>query len=251
MKSNITVFNFSGIYEFESFYRTDKGSYFCDLTGLTGTNCMCDDTARDEIQRLIVEKNISAGGLHFIDSGNYHYMSSILTGFVEEPFSLVVLDHHPDMQRPMFGDILSCGGWVMDAAEKSVNLRDIHVIGADKGLISKLEEEDRNRAIFYDSDRAMDSLSKIEQPVYLSIDKDVLIRDELITNWDQGDMRIEELFEYVKKLMATHRIIGVDICGECSRDQEDIDFDKAVQGNDDFNRRIIELFEDNEKGTGE
>ena len=139
----------------------------------------------------------------------------------------------------------------MDAAEKNENLRDIHVIGADNGLISQLEEEDRNRAVFYDSYRAMEALFKIEGPVYLSIDKDVICRDELITNWDQGDMKTDELLGFVKKLAETHCLIGVDICGECAGDQEDIDFDKAVQGNDDFNRRIIELFEDKEKGTGQ
>ena len=31
---------------------------------------------------------------------------------ITEPFSLVLFDRHPDTQRPSFGDITSCGGWV-------------------------------------------------------------------------------------------------------------------------------------------
>ena len=107
----------------------------------------------------------------------------------------MVLDHHPDMQAPMFGDILSCGGWVLDVIEKNKFVRDIHVIGADRGLIDKLDENARNRALFYDSTKGVDP----QYPVYLSIDKDVLATDELITNWDQGQMSADELLSFVKE----------------------------------------------------
>ena len=122
MKETIAIFNFTGVYESESFYRDDKGSYLCDFLNLkdvSGTNCFCDDLARDEIRKRIADKGISAEGIHFIDNGNYHYMSAIMLEQVKEPFTLVVLDHHPDMQAPMFGDILSCGGWVLDVIEKN------------------------------------------------------------------------------------------------------------------------------------
>ncbi len=36
--------------------------------------------------------------IHFIDSGNHHYMSKLWTDKITSPFSLVVFDHHPDMQ---------------------------------------------------------------------------------------------------------------------------------------------------------
>ena len=245
MNKSISVFNFSGIYEDESFYRQDKGSSFCaayDLTKVPGTNCMCDDAARSEIERIITENKIPIKGLHFIDSGNYHYMSAILTSFVREPFSLVVLDHHPDMQPPMFGDILSCGGWVLDVMEKNEYIRDIHVIGADRDLISQLDEKDRKRALFYDSDRALDVIDRIEHPVYLSIDKDVLMRRDLITNWDQGDMSIDELLGFAERLKERHEIIGIDICGECAPDQEGIDVPVAVKVNDEFNWKIGMFF---------
>ncbi len=243
MKKECTVFNFSGIYEKESFYRKDKGSLLCDdlidCTGISGTNCMCDDAARDQIRNIIRENSVSFDGIHFIDSGNYHYMSAILTEEVKEPFSLVVLDHHPDMQPPMFGDILSCGAWVLDVINKNEYVRDVHVIGADRNLIAQLDEEDRKRVKFYDLNQI--HLLSTEYPVYLSIDKDVLSREELITNWDQGDMTADEMYAFVKKLVGEREIIGVDVCGECALDQEGISVDEAIAGNDRFNEKICEV----------
>ena len=59
---------------------------------------MCDDGAMSEIRQRISEHGIGADEIHFIDNGNYHYMSAITLEMVKEPFSLVVFDHHPDMQ---------------------------------------------------------------------------------------------------------------------------------------------------------
>ena len=52
MSDVVSVFNFSGIYDEESFYREDKGSSFSliDCRGISGTNCMCDDMAIEEIR---------------------------------------------------------------------------------------------------------------------------------------------------------------------------------------------------------
>ena len=254
-KMNLTVFNFTGVYELESFYRQDKGSYLCDLSadivdmkGISGTNCFCDDQARDEIRNIITEKGISSKGIHFIDNGNYHYMSAILLDQVKEPFTLVVLDHHPDMQAPAFGDILSCGGWVLDVIERNEFVRDIHVIGADAGLIDKLDAETRARAHFHDFSNdpqgrglrfIFEELSKSEFPVYLSIDKDVLSRDGLVTNWDQGEMCIDDMLSFVRELQAKCQIIGIDVCGECALEQEGIAVDAEIKRNDEFNIKLL------------
>ncbi len=271
MKSDTTILNFTGIYDHESFYLEDKSSRFVDLSDVAGTNCMCDDAARKEVMSRITEgadigsdgsasgdlpsdqpsdqpsglpdgalnrKMLLPYGIHFLDNGNYHYMSALFLDMVKEPFSLVVIDHHPDMQRPMF-DILSCGGWVMDVADHNEFVRDIHVVGADENLIEELGEEDCERAEFYEFDEF--NISFVQNPIYLSIDKDILRRDELITNWDQGDVTIEQLLELVKELAASGRLIGVDVCGECAPDQEGCDIDRAVSLSDDFNRRLLEI----------
>lgn len=244
MKENIWVFNFSKVYENESFYLTDKGSFnVLDMTGMSGTNCMCDDEAVLRIKEICASENVSGSGIHFIDSGNYHYMSALLSEMVDEPFSLVVLDHHPDMQPPMFGDILSCGGWVKEVFDKNPNVKDIHIIGADRGLINKLDMEDQKRVSFYDIADIFDEgikLPKTEYPVYLSIDKDVVTRDELVTNWDQGDMTTSQLLDFVKEMISGGRVLTVDICGECALDQEGCDVTEAIAGNDALNKALLD-----------
>ncbi|MCR5669934.1 MAG: hypothetical protein K6G10_02925 [Butyrivibrio sp.] len=240
---DVTVYNFSGIYELESFYLSDKSSRFIDLKELPGCNCMCDDEARKEIMDRIIDYR----GLHFIDSGNYHYMSALFLSLVKEPFSLVVLDHHPDMQRPMF-DILSCGGWVMDVLDNNPFVRDVHIIGADKKLISQMEKDDRVR--FYELSEVFGQeevlLPDTGYPVYLSVDKDVMSKDEIITNWDQGEALRSQVLSFIKKTASfagsDQALLGVDICGECAADQEDCNVDEAVWGNDLFNKEVMAIF---------
>lgn len=263
---NIRILNLSGIYEQETFYKDSTGAKVLDLKDITGTNCMCDDTAAKEILQRVEDMEKSAGnsgddldpgaynlpyGLNFIDNGNYHYMSALLSSRVKEPFSLVVLDHHPDMQRPMF-DILSCGGWVTEVLDKNPFVRDVHIIGADRRLIEELDPEDRAKACFYDIEDIFGGsnevkLPKTEYPVYLSIDKDVLQKAELETNWDQGDMTIEQLILFVRSLLTNEKkvhgrdLLAIDVCGECAPDPEDCDLEKAIARNDTFNEAIIDL----------
>ena len=140
---------------------------------------------------------------------------------------------------------------MLDVIQNNPYVRDIHIIGADRVLIDELEEKDRKRAKFYDLEDVFCKdgtirLPNAENPVYLSIDKDVLTRDEIITNWDQGDMTTEKLMAFVRELFVTEKksfgrdIIGVDICGEAAPDQEDCNIDDAIFGNNDFNLRMIQ-----------
>lgn len=245
MKRQFSLFNFSGIYDHQSFYRNDKGSFKClDCRNISGTNCMCDDEAKEQIRGLISSNEIGYDEVHFIDSGNYHYMSKLLTDLIKEPFSLVVLDHHPDMQAPMFGDILSCGGWVREVLNDNPYVRDVHVIGADRNLIDKLDKENAKRACFYDYVDIFEGgicLPKTEYPVYLSIDKDVLSESELKTNWDQGEFLTEEVISFVQKIFKEREVIGLDICGEIDESQEECDITKAVNDSNAFNQKICDI----------
>ena len=232
----IDVLNFSGIYEREDFYKDLSDVRFLEFKEISGTNCMCDDAARDEIMTRL--KDSDPYGLHFIDSGNYHYISALYSAMIKEPFSLVVLDHHPDMQRPMF-DILSCGGWVLEVLDKNPYVSDVHIIGAAENLIKELDSADRNRVHFYDTVDA-GCLPATEHPIFLSIDKDVLSGDELLTNWDQGDATVSEVLGFTKALLQ-REILAIDVCGECAPDQGDCDLDKAIAQNDDFNKKMAYL----------
>lgn len=53
-------------------------------------------------------------------------------------------------------------------------------------------------------------------PAYISIDKDVLDRGGARTNWNQGDMPTAVLENLLQDVFRHQRVIGVDICGECS-----------------------------------
>ena len=52
--------------------------------------------------------------------------------------------------------------------------------------------------------------------VYITIDKDVLAREDAETNWDQGVMRLPFLLECLRKIGEKHTIIGADVTGDYS-----------------------------------
>ncbi len=52
------------------------------------------------------------------------------------------------------------------------------------------------------------------ESVYLSIDKDCLRRDQLITDWEQGGLLTGELLSGVRHISGNVHLCGVDICGE-------------------------------------
>jgi hypothetical protein len=53
--------------------------------------------------------------------------------------------------------------------------------------------------------------------VYLTIDKDVFARDDAVTNWDQGSMRLPYLLSMIAAIGHLHHIIGADVTGDYSR----------------------------------
>lgn len=189
--------NYSGIYSQENFL---DGTVL-DFSALEGTECYCSAESAAAIRSALAP--YGPGGIHWIDSGDYHYTSLFIQELITEPYSLVLFDNHPDDQPGAFGgDLLSCGGWVAEVRRLPNWRREAH-------------------------------------SVYISIDKDVLSRDYARTNWDQGDMTLDELFSAIWDISLKHRIIGVDVCGEltllkgaCSED---------VSINSETNRRIQEF----------
>lgn len=162
-----------------------------DFSALEGTNCFCSADSADRIRRAVAELPLHA--FHEIGTGDYHYQTLFWLERVLKPFSLVLFDHHPDDQAGAFGaELLSCGSWVADA-------RKLPLLRADRWI--------RDAADF----PTLDSLPEL--PVYISIDLDVLSKEFARTDWDQGDMTLDELTEAIRTLMDTHRIIGVDLCG--------------------------------------
>lgn len=260
----MVVCNFTSVYENQPFMeglRHSGEATWIDCTDIPGTDCYCDDEAVETIRRRIVDAGIkNASGIHFFDDGNYHYMSKIWTDMVQEPFSLVVFDHHPDMQEPRFGNILSCGGWVKKVLEENKFIDNVVIIGVADHLVDEIraelsqagDAEILDKVTFIrESELGKENLlsslvSRLSSNIYLSIDKDALSPAYAATNWDQGSLDVATLKEIIAGLATSHKIIGIDICGERARDfagDEHHTVQEADALNDRINRELVEFLQ--------
>ncbi len=256
---NVILMNMSGVCLNQEMFKSEAVEII-ECKELSGTDCYCDDVAAQKLKELI--EPYSENALHYIDGGNYHYLSKLWTGKIEKDFDLVVFDHHPDMQPPLFGPILSCGSWIKDTIESNPNLKNVYIIGVNEELITdemraadsidsndgaqkikikpeihfitKQElDEIRKMSCELNSSRLNNSkiIEKISEivtkteknddmcksqqnDIYISIDKDVLSENEYKTNWDQGNMSVEELFVILEQICRERKVIGIDVCGE-------------------------------------
>lgn len=177
-----------------------------DFSCFEGTNCYCATESAEQIRHAVAELPLRA--FHEIGTGDYHYVSLFWLERIREPFSLVLIDHHPDDQPGAFGtDLLSCGGWVEQA-------RRLPLLQGDAWV--------RQAADF----PALELLPA--GPVYLSVDLDVLSPDYARTDWDQGAMRLEELLSGLRSLAAARTILGVDLCGGLTPEKGASPVDEAL-----------------------
>ena len=138
---HIIVMNFSGIYRQQFFQENEeqnKKISWVEVQDLPGSNCYCDEDALTHIREKI--KEYGPEGIHFLDSGNYHYMSRIWMEKITVPFRLLVFDNHTDMQLPAFGGLLSCGGWIAAALEELPMLKEVILIGPDQSAFDQVEK---------------------------------------------------------------------------------------------------------------
>ena len=136
-----------------------------------------------------------------------------MTDFIHEPFDLVLIDHHTDMQSSIVGDMLSCGNWAKKALQNPF-LHRLYLIGPSK---HDLKSAEQNKVLSF-------SIEELEQgatipletkyPVYISIDKDVLDERYAMTNWNQGDMSLGMLEDVLAHFLKNCEVIGIDICGD-------------------------------------
>ncbi|MCA5959948.1 hypothetical protein LC724_04630 [Blautia sp. RD014234] len=84
------IMNFSGVYPEEDFYRQKAGDYeMVDFTHAEGVNCYCTSEAEQEIKERI--RAYGPCGIHFLDSGNYHYLSKFWMEMIDTPFPFFFL----------------------------------------------------------------------------------------------------------------------------------------------------------------
>lgn len=228
MKNPIIIMNFSGAYEWENFYKNNKFK-LVNLKNVRGTNCYCDDLALAELKNRI--RDYPADGIHYIDSGNYHYVTKLWADKIKEPFSLVLFDHHTDMQPPAFGTVLSCGSWVKELLDICPNLKKVYLIGIGEKYIFPVKNMYKERLVWFPekdilNNKALHWFQKtyIKESLYISVDKDLLSTDVVTTNWDQGDVSLTMFQNLIHVILSYHKVIGMDVAGECTNmsDQENI-----------------------------
>ena len=260
----VTVQDFTGVYSEQPFMQglrdsatTDKNIHWFDCSHIDGTDCYCDDEAQAILRQQIESVGNDSFGIHFFDNGNYHYMSKLWTDSVQEPFDLVVFDHHPDMQPPRFEGILSCGGWIKEVLGHNKFVQNVIVIGVADHLVEEIREdltqvnsaEILNRVTFiHESElesitpHLKGTLCRPHTPsLYISIDKDALSTAEAATNWDQGSLTFEQLADTLQTLAQNRKILGIDICGERARDMGFEDTAAADALNNALNKKLYNM----------
>lgn len=279
----ITVQDFTGVYAEQAFMQelrataeTSKDVRWLDCTKIVGTDCYCDDDAIKEINELIDnaesssksecnriienrDNSTNAPDIHFFDNGNYHYMSKLWTDRVQEPFTLIVFDHHPDMQPPRFGGILSCGGWVKEVLDNNKFIQNVIIIGVKDELVETVREElsqsgEANilEKVTFIKKSELNTLSSFvsrlssQHSLYISIDKDALSPTYAATNWDQGSLTLDALKDCITALTTGRKILGIDICGERAHDFEGDEHHTVQEAdalNSDLNRELVEFLQ--------
>lgn len=269
VKNENMILDFTHVYRDEDIKDIDRFRYI-DCSDIQETDMYCSKNAYEKIWGRIEPYGIQ--GIHYIDSGNYHYITKIITDHITEPFGLVMYDHHTDMQIPMVPEMMSCGDWAGQTLIQNENLRQLVVVGPPESDIEQTLEsysgsQSGRLLTFSAEDLHGDLLEnklkliRTDLPLYISIDKDVLGTEYTETNWSQGDMSIDGLERLLGVFLGGQveeknsdacrndernagdirhsRILGVDICGEIQTDIPVPEYLEAEEKNEKVN---IELF---------
>lgn len=260
-----TIIGLSGVYEAERFWESEKdcNPVYLNFEDLDETTFFCGKDAAAKLRAAVRE--LAGDCIHWIDSGDYHYLSLFFLERVKEPFCLLLLDHHSDMKESAFAPgLLSCGSWVKRSLETLPLLKRVIMIGPDDDEIMEQEaeyrektvritEEELAKAASQEAQEPKEALGRMlsEWPVYISFDKDVLAPSSCETGWSQGGMTPDTALELIGLAYQKTKVIGIDICGEAPK-EEGAFLAEAVHKNAQMNRflrhRIISLIK--EHGCG-
>lgn len=269
VKNENMILDFTHVYRDEDIKDIDRFRYI-DCSDIQETDMYCSKNAYEKIWGRIEPYGIQ--GIHYIDSGNYHYITKIITDHITEPFGLVMYDHHTDMQIPMVPEMMSCGDWAGQTLIQNENLRQLVIVGPPESDIEQTLEsysgsQSGRLLTFSAEDLHGDLLEnklkliRTDLPLYISIDKDVLGTEYTETNWSQGDMSIDGLERLLSVFLGGQgeekntdacrnderydggirhsRILGVDVCGEV---QTDISVPEYLEAEEKNEKANIELF---------
>ncbi|MBI3440254.1 MAG: arginase family protein [Proteobacteria bacterium] len=191
------------------------------------------------VHRAFFVGNDDGPRLCFMGSGDFHHVTALLLEATLEkqagPVTVIHFDNHPDWVH--FNGGMHCGSWVNRVAAHE-NIAKVITIGVcsndlEKPNISLLSQGKLELFPYnYDSKHVewptiarMGEAAFIEKllsriptkDVYITLDKDVLAREDCESNWDQGVMRLPYLVSLLRAISSQHKIIGADITGDYSR----------------------------------
>ena len=200
MKNRNMIFDFTQCYP----KRKEPGLEWHDCSAIGGSRLYCSRDAEEKIKALIAPAGVS--GIHFIDSGDYHYISKIMTDFIKEPFTLVLIDHHTDMQdASLGGDILSCGNWAKKVLQENPYLQRLVLIGQEEAISAIANAVRRSRAGLQDPKRPIGSFIFLGTTGVGKTELAKALAEYLFD--DENMMTRIDMSEYQEKFSAT-RLIG-------------------------------------------
>jgi hypothetical protein len=192
-------------------------------------------------------------GVTLYGSGDFHHVSLALLRRLRTPVNVLVLDNHPDWMRGL--PFLHCGTWLYHAAQLPHVGKVIHVGGAvdfdnafrwmapwdllHTGKITVVPSRrpfrcGRWAGVANEPLRARPDVpaspERIEEilqpfrhelagrPLYVSVDKDVLVAQDAVVNWDSGYLGLAEVTTVLEIALgwARGRLVGADLVGDWS-----------------------------------
>lgn len=206
----------------------------------------------EEALSLLCQDEPPGPALTFYGSGDFHHVS-LAPLRLEQPFNLLVLDNHPDWMRGI--PFLHCGTWLYHAAQLP-NVERIFHVGGDVDFdnsyrwlapwrqlrAGKIQVFPSIRQFYGGGWRGVPhcplrpqpteptSASRLAEllapyrfelrrwPLYISLDKDVLVESDAVVNWDSGKLTLPEVAQVLQTFVgaADGRLAGADIVGDWS-----------------------------------
>ncbi len=191
--------------------------------------------------------------LTLVGSGDFHHVSLALLRRLEGPFNLLMLDKHPDWMRGL--PFVHCGNWLGEAL-RLPGLRKVFHLGGEldfDNLFSWLapwselrsgrvvvlpavrrfrgrawqrvpHEPLRNHPVLEAEASRIEELLEPHRdelsrwPLYVTLDKDVMVVRDAVVNWDSGLLHlaeVETILQVVRDLAGVP-FLGMDIVGDWS-----------------------------------
>jgi arginase family enzyme len=191
----------------------------------------------------------------FLGSGDFHHLAALLIEQINEPFTVLHFDNHPDWVR--LAPRWHCGSWVNRVLESPKVQRVVTIGPCSDDLVDpgrkggNLPALDAGRLVLFPwqhvpsrarrvadgpghawrdghihwrnlGERQLEDAVRLvldaipTGTVWITIDKDVLPEHAALTNWDQGRMPLAALTAMLRAVGHHKSILGADICGEYS-----------------------------------